>query len=390
MPKFRVYAWGYRVMALAVGLLLLTSCATVDPSILQLPLPSTTGQITGLVLNAGTPISGATVTTIPPTVNGATDSAGRFLLTPVPAQTVTVVVEPANFLPVSRVITVLPGQTVNVTLTPPESNGGTIVGRVTDGVFGIPEAEVTTVPPTARITTTADGNFLLTGLTPGQYRVDAEKPGFFPGSAFVTLTSGQVARVTVATTRRTDGVILGVVTDGVAPVGSSTSPVRITLFAGNRREILIRPEFVFQPRPAPSFPLPLNFNYIFDGLAGGTAVVQAEADGFATGIKEVRIEPPLVGNGEIILSRDGTSGAVAGTVFDPFGFPRPGAIVEVSQASQPATSATTTDGIGRYRFPVLPPGVFDVSVRDTLFATGTLRVFVAPAGTADGTVRFVR
>lgn len=390
VQRIRLYPWVLRVAALLLGLAVFSACATVDPSIVPLALPSTAGAITGAVLSAGAPVAGAAVSTIPPTVNGATDSAGRFTLSPIPPQTVTVVVEPGNFLSQSKVVTVLPGATVNVTFTPQEATSATINGRVTDGVFGLPDAVVTTVPPTQRVTTTADGAFLFTGLNPGQYRIDADKPGFFPTSAFVTVSSGQVARVTVAATRRFDGAIFGVVTDGVAPVGTTTQVVRITLFAGERRQTLIRPEFVFQPRPAPSFPLPLNFNYTFDGLPGGTAVVQAEAPGFVPGIKEVRIEPPLVANGEIVLSRDGLTGAVAGTVFDPFGTPRPGSIVEVSQAANPPVSSTTTDAIGRYRFPGLPPGGFVISVRDTLFATGTLSVNVAPGGTADGSLRFVR
>ena len=390
MPRIRLYPWTYRFALLLLGLAIFSSCATVDPSIVPLALPATAGTITGVVLNAGNPVSGAAVSTIPPTVGGATDSTGHFTLTPVPPQTVTVIVEPGNFLTSSKVITVLPGATVNVTFTPQEATTATINGRVTDGIFAIPDAVVTTLPPTQRVTTTADGAFLFTGLAAGSYRVDVQKGGFFDTSAFVTVTPGQVARATLALTRRFDGVILGVATNGVAPVGTTTQVVKITLFALDRRQVLIRPEFVFQPRPAPSFPLPLNFNYVFDGLPGGTAVVQAEASGFAPGIKEVRIEPPLVSNGEIVLSRDGTTGAVAGTVFDPFGVPRPGAVVQVSQGASPPTSTVTTDSIGRYRFAALPPGSYVVSARDTLFATGTVSVNVAPAGTADGSLRFTR
>jgi hypothetical protein len=342
------------------------------------------------VLDGRVPISGATVSTIPPTVTGATDATGRFTLTPISAQTVTVVVEPANFLAASKPVTVLPGQTINVTLTPAQATGATINGRVIDGVFAIPDAVVTTIPPTQSVTTSLDGGFLLTGLTPGTYRVEANKPGFFPGIELVTITPGQIARVVLAATRRSDGVILGVVTDGVAPLGTTTTPEKITLFALERREILFRPEFVFQPRPAPSFPLPLNFNYIFSNLPAGTAVVQAELPGFFPGIKEVRIEPPLVGNGEIILSRDGVNGAIAGTVFDPFAAPLPGAVVDVSQGGAGATTSTTSDAAGRFRFPLVPSGVFDVSARSTLFATATVRVNVAPARTADGSVRFLR
>jgi hypothetical protein len=389
MRQNRSGSVGQRLVALLLGLLILTSCATVDPSIIPLPLAATGGTITGLVLDGINPITGATVSTIPPTGTGATDQNGRYTITGVSPQTLTVVVEPAGFLSASKVVTVLPGQTVTADLRPAQDASGTIDGRITDGFNAIPDAEITTLPPTQRITSSLDGAFLFTNLAPGQYRVDATKPGFFPTSELVTITPGEIKRVRLAATRRFDGVIAGIVTDGVAPLGNATAPVKITLFlADGRREIIFRPEFVPAPPPQPSFPLPLNFNYFFQGLPGGTAVVQAELPGFVPGIKEVRIEPPLVANGEIILSADGVTGAIAGTVFSPLNDPVPNVQVDVGPPSQPATATTTTDAAGRYRFPALNPGQYEVTAISAVFGTVVLPVAVGAARTADGSVRF--
>jgi large repetitive protein len=380
---------GARLVGLLIGLMILTSCATVDPSIVPLPLPATTGSITGVVLDGNTPVQGAAVSTLPPTASGATDANGRFTLSGVNPQTVTLVTEPAGFLAASKVVTVLPGVTLNATLNVVQATSGTINGRVTDGFNAVPDARVTITPlvATNNVTTALDGSFLFTNLTPGRYRLDVSKPGFFDTASFVTVTSGEIVRANIAATRRFDGSILGVVTDGVTPTGSTSTPVKITLFQPDgTRQILLRPEFVFAPPPGPAFPLPLNFNYVFSGLPGGTAIVQAELPGFPPGIKEVRIEPPRVANGEIILSADGTTGAIAGTVFDFLGRTLPNVTVTVGMPSQPITATTTTDQVGRYRAFSLPPGQYEIIATSPVAGTGTLQVNVGAAGTADGSL----
>jgi hypothetical protein len=55
------------------------------------------------------------------------------------------------------------------------------------------------------------------------------------------------------------------------------------------------------------------------------------------------------------------SGSIQGIVKDPQGGVVPGATVDAVSASKVGTFTTTTDGEGIYRFPALPPGVYDIT-----------------------------
>jgi len=384
----RSIPWGLTAV-LMTALLITVSCATVDSSIVKLPLSTEMGVVSGLVLVGGVAFPGAVISTLPATVGATTDASGRFTLGSILPQTLTVIVQASGYQPGSKVVTVLPSQTVPVEVTLSPSTGPYILGRITDGVLPISGATVTTVPPTRAVTSATDGTFSINDLTPGIYRIDTTKDGFFGGTTTVTLAAGQNAQVTLARPRRGDGIVTGTVTDGTNPLGSPTSLVRISLFAGTRQSYVTRP---LQPNeqpspPRPMFPTPTVYEYYFDGLTVGYHVLQAEMAGYLPGIKEVRVEPPLVGNGDIVLSTSSWGGAVTGTVFDPFLQTLVGANVSLSQASQAPTTTTTTDSAGRYRFFGLPPGDFDVSVSSSLFSTATLSVTIVGGRTADGTIR---
>ena len=62
-----------------------------------------------------------------------------------------------------------------------------------------------------------------------------------------------------------------------------------------------------------------------------------------------------------------TTGAIRGTVTDPTGAAVPGASVEAASPALVSAQTTTTDEIGRYTFPALPPGVYTISVTATGF-----------------------
>jgi hypothetical protein len=378
---------GERLLVVVALALVLTSCANVAPSIVPVGIAASTGSISGTVTDGVAPIPGVSVLTIPPTVSGVTDAAGRYTLAPVPPQALTVLVEPPGFLSASRQVTVLPGQTARADLTVAAAVGGTIEGRVLEGTAGLPDVRVTTVPATRAVTSALDGSFALSGLTPGTYRVDATRRGFRPASVFATVTPAMVARVVLAPERRTDGAITGVVTDGANPVGSAARQVKITLFAPDDRRVEFTPREA-DTAPRPVFPPPLVFEYVFSGLPTGQYIVQAELPGFVPGVKEVRVEPPIVGNGDIILSPDGASGAIAGTVTESvFDRPRQGAVVQVGPVSAPPTTTTTTDAAGRYRFLALAPGEYEVSASSFPATTTTLRLSVSGGNTADGSIR---
>jgi Carboxypeptidase regulatory-like domain/TonB-dependent Receptor Plug Domain len=64
------------------------------------------------------------------------------------------------------------------------------------------------------------------------------------------------------------------------------------------------------------------------------------------------------------------SGSIQGVVKDPQGAVLPGATVEAKNPTTGATTAVTTNSGGIYRFPALPPGVYDVSATLQGFQAG--------------------
>ncbi|MBL1212570.1 MAG: hypothetical protein HND52_04315 [Ignavibacteriae bacterium] len=69
---------------------------------------------------------------------------------------------------------------------------GAIQGQVTSAVNGlsITKANIFTVPPTSRVTTDADGNYLISNVEPGEYTITASKEGMDTLNAEVTVAAG--------------------------------------------------------------------------------------------------------------------------------------------------------------------------------------------------------
>ena len=57
-----------------------------------------------------------------------------------------------------------------------------------------------------------------------------------------------------------------------------------------------------------------------------------------------------------------TTGAIEGVVTDSNGAPLPGASVTITSPALQGTRMAVTDAAGRYRFPALPPGAYNLSV----------------------------
>src|SRR5271166_938829 len=82
------------------------------------------------------------------------------------------------------------------------------------------------------------------------------------------------------------------------------------------------------------------------------------------------------------------TGAVVGTVTDPSHAVVPGATVELKNLGTGGTQADKTNGTGYYRFSLLPPGNYQVTVKQSGFATAQVPVTVSVgvATTADVTM----
>ncbi|HEY3170130.1 MAG TPA: carboxypeptidase-like regulatory domain-containing protein, partial [Thermoanaerobaculia bacterium] len=66
-----------------------------------------------------------------------------------------------------------------------------------------------------------------------------------------------------------------------------------------------------------------------------------------------------------------TTGEIFGIVRDEEGRPLPGVTVTVSSPALQGTRTATTDSAGEYRFPLLPPGQYQLSIAMSGFETLT-------------------
>lgn len=81
------------------------------------------------------------------------------------------------------------------------------------------------------------------------------------------------------------------------------------------------------------------------------------------------------------------SGDVVGTVTDPSGAVIPGAKVTLKSVASGATSVTTTNASGSYRFNLLKPGQYTVSATGQGFETSTLTLTIATGQIASGDIK---
>src|ERR1700736_2895778 len=73
---------------------------------------------------------------------------------------------------------------------------GTIIGHVADASRGILQGARVQLQPTGQTTATdSQGQFTVSGLTPGKYTVNVSYVGFAPYSTEVTVNAGEVAKL---------------------------------------------------------------------------------------------------------------------------------------------------------------------------------------------------
>src|SRR3979490_1337498 len=77
-----------------------------------------------------------------------------------------------------------------------QERSGWVTGSVTDSAGGIlPGARVELQPQGSSAVTNGQGQFTISGVAPGQYKLSVNYVGFAPFSTDVTVAAGQTARV---------------------------------------------------------------------------------------------------------------------------------------------------------------------------------------------------
>src|SRR5215469_5214082 len=77
-----------------------------------------------------------------------------------------------------------------------------------------------------------------------------------------------------------------------------------------------------------------------------------------------------------------STGQLVGDISDPSGAAIPRATVTVKETSTGETRTVTSDHVGHYVVPLLPPGTYSLTATATGFATGAANGITVPAATS--------
>ncbi|WP_405082376.1 carboxypeptidase regulatory-like domain-containing protein [Paenibacillus chitinolyticus] len=153
-----------------------------------------------------------------PVVTVPTDPSGQFTADGIAAGDYTVVVQKPGLSYSQQAVTIVPGFTPNIVLTP-GTPALTVTGLVTDESTGnpVPGASVQIVnenlTPVERTLTDGTGVILLNSLRPGSYTITVSSELFGSKSAAVSLTAGTPASPVTVALNPLFGTLTGTVTD---------------------------------------------------------------------------------------------------------------------------------------------------------------------------------
>jgi hypothetical protein len=240
----------------------------------------------------------------------------------------------------------------------------------------------------------ADGSFVLAGLQPGSYRVNAAAPGYAGADRPIEAGAEKVELVLSPA-----GSISGAVVDDA---GRPVEAFRVNASPA-RREADPPGTMIMGPRN--KIGTGTEGRFLLEDLAEGTYVVAASAPGQSSAnVSGVKVSPGSTTDaGTIRLSAGGT---VKGTVADAAGAPVAGAVIAVrgpgrDYGSIGAGPQGVSDPAGAFEVTGVPPGTVDVSASHPNYAEGRAsgievdpvkgaaeaRIVLAQGGRIEGWVR---
>lgn len=199
-------------------------------------LSSTSGGISGRIIDSASGLAIANATVVVDTVPGTqalTDAAGRFSFTGLPPGSYTVQVSAAGYASRTLQFSLPPATTAelgNVLLAKPNTVA-TIEGIAKDGASGLPLDGVTIALASGggMAITQADGSYQMTGVAPGDFRVTASKAGYGSVAAEGSAAAGSVLVFSpVMLAQATTGSISGRIVDGASGLPLAGARVSIT------------------------------------------------------------------------------------------------------------------------------------------------------------------
>ena len=234
---------------------------------------------------------------------------------------------------------------------------GKISGQVTDAEDGSPIVGATLSVGTGTVQTDTAGQYAINDVAPGTYQVTASKSGYESASSTAIVVSGGNALANFSLNEVIlPGSITGTVTDaedGSAIAGATvTDGTRTTTTdAMGKYAIANVPPSVYQLTASKSGYQSSSLTLTV--VSGGAVVADFSLD-------------------EVIVF-----GSITGTVTDAAsGSPIVGALVT------DGTRTTTTDALGKYTVPNVPPGTYQLIASKSGYAISTSTVTVVSDGTA--------
>ncbi|MEB3103843.1 MSCRAMM family protein [Ferviditalea candida] len=335
------------------------------------------GSISGLVTDSqtGLPLAHSIIRVVNPAgvtlTSTIADANGFYSVDSLPPGTYAITFSEDGYADQTIGATVISGQDtpVNAAL---DKLAGAIAGVVTDE-FGLPLAQAIirvffNELVVATVTTTANGNYQITGLSPGIYTVRAEAAGYIREVLGATVVTFETARADFVLTRN-PGILLGTVQDSSGnPLPGSTITVRENTAVSPVIGRTVTDE---------------NGNYIFSTLAPGSYIISAECTGFQIGQTSVFIVSVEQTRADFRLQP--VPGVISGQILDAStGSPITSANVEVRIVNANGTVIKTTysDAHGLYTASDLPPGTYAVISSAKNFQTNSASVTLSSGETA--------
>lgn len=348
----RAMSDGYRVAAETVALAARTTAET------RLELEAiTTGNITGVVMDAGTraPLSEARVS-----AGGAataTDADGRFELLDVPIGKTSVLADKAVYEQASIAASVLPGGSTEVTLALAPITYGSVTIKVVDASTGQPLSDsVVQLGGERTVRTGTDGLVLVERVPAGERTVTTTHALYRDASEFVVVQPADIVELVVVLQPIVVGTVTGIAVDAVtqAPLAGVTlvlGEVQARTGADGRFELV--------------------------EVAKGKRLLQARKPVFREASQEIEVLPAQTQEVRIELTPIVTGTITGRVVNEATSAPLADAMVRVGDRT------TTTTATGEFVFTDVPAGDIGITASKAVFEDDNAEVLVVAAESTD-------
>lgn len=223
--------------------------------------------------------------------------------------------------------------------------------------------------------TDSAGNYLLIGMAPGNYVIQARATDHQLYIKGVTVVTDVNATVNFALTLD-PGKITGVVYDP-----STNQPIKGAAIEVQSLSLSSLDEFSATGTASYKTLTDENGQYMVEGLPPGSYSVQANATNYQHDVKGVIVLPNLTSSADFLLLP--SPGSILGSIIDEVTLlPIPSAVVALDNNGI-VLASTLTDPSGNYLIPGLAPGSYQIQARALNYQTKILGVIVSANQTTE-------